>query len=172
MKKDNSSKQMGEVTEIEIGKKNVQIPSNKPFKRHPARIGVEKQSPSSPKGIGKRSTQHRVEMPKKRKGTGGMPIKALPTLRVGHKVTLPTMTIDNYDAWYESVESCDYGKIPIFELPQDKYNQIMDECHLGVDSEEEEVDDEQDGVINLEDYIAEIQEKDKEWAKRYSIGYL
>ena len=32
------------------------------------------------------------------------------TLRVGHKVTLPTETIDKYDAWYESMESCDYGK--------------------------------------------------------------
>ena len=52
MEKDNSSKQMGEVTEIEIGEKNVQIPSKKPFKKHPARIGVEKQLPSSPKGIG------------------------------------------------------------------------------------------------------------------------
>ena len=94
------------------------------------------------------------------------------TLRVGHKVTLPTETIDNYDAWYESVESCNYGKIPIFELPQDKYNQIMEECHLGVDSDEEDVDDEQEGVINLEDYTAEIQEKDKEWAKKYRIRYL
>ena len=55
MEKDNSSKQMGEVTEIEIGKKNVQIPSKKPFKKHPARIGVEKQLPSSPKGIGEQA---------------------------------------------------------------------------------------------------------------------
>ena len=64
------------------------------------------------------------------------------------------------------------GKIPIFELPQDKYNQIMEECCLGVDSDEEDVDDEQEGVIDLEDYIAEIQEKDKEWAKKYRIQYL
>ena len=53
MEKDNSSKQMGEVTEIEIGEKSVQIPSKKPFKKHPARIGVEK--PSSPKGIGEQA---------------------------------------------------------------------------------------------------------------------
>ena len=45
MEKDNSSKQMEEVIEIEIGEKNVQIPSKKPFKMHPARIGVEKQLP-------------------------------------------------------------------------------------------------------------------------------
>ena len=55
MEKDNSSKQMGEVTEIEIGEKNVQILSNKPFKKHPARIGVEKQPPSSPKEIGEQA---------------------------------------------------------------------------------------------------------------------
>ena len=78
-----------------------------------------------------------------------MPIKALPTLRVGHKVTLPVTTIDYYDAWYESVESCDYGNIPIFELPPDEYNQIMEECFARVDSEDEEVDEEKDGVINL-----------------------
>ena len=53
MEKDNSSKQMGEVTEIEIGETSVQIPSKKPFKKHPARIGVEK--PSSPKGIGEQA---------------------------------------------------------------------------------------------------------------------
>ena len=35
MDKDNSSKQMGEVTEIKIGEKNVQIPSNKTFKKQP-----------------------------------------------------------------------------------------------------------------------------------------
>ena len=29
----------------------------------------------------------------------------------------------------------------------------MEECYEGVDSEEEEVNDDQDGVINLEDYI-------------------
>ena len=170
MKKDNSSKQMGEVTEIEIGKKNVQIPSNKPFTKHPARIGVEKQPPSSPKGIGKCSTQHWVEMPKKRKGTGGMPIKTLPKLRVGYKLNLPTMTIDNYDAWYECVESCDYREVPVYRLPLDEYNKIMKECYDGVDSEEEEVSDDQEGVIDLEDYIIALNEED--WAYKDSFKCL
>ena len=170
MKKDNSSKQMGEVTEIEIGKKNVQIPSNKPFMKHPARIGVEKRPPSSPKGIGKHSIQHRVEMPKKRKGTGGTPIKTLPKLRVGYKLNLPTMTIDNYDALYESVESCDYGEVPVYRLPLDEYNKIMEECYDGVNSEEEEVNDDQEGVIDLEDYIIGLNEED--WAYKDSFKCL
>ena len=93
------------------------------------------------------------------------------TLLIGAKVTMPITTIDNYDTWYEFVGSCDYGNIPIFELTPDEYEQIMEECHLGVDSEDEEVV-EKDGVVHLEDYIAEIQKKDKEWAKRYSIRYL
>ena len=33
----------------------MQIPSNKPFKKHPVRIGVVKQPPCSPKEIGKQA---------------------------------------------------------------------------------------------------------------------
>ena len=46
----------------------------------------------------------------------------------------------------------------------------MEECHLGMDSDEEGVDDEQEGVINLEDYIVEL--KDEEWAYKHSIKCL
>ena len=48
----------------------------------------------------------------------------------------------------------------------------MEECLLEVDSEDEEVDEEEDGVINLEDYIAEIKKSEKEWASKHSIKCL
>ena len=94
-----------------------------------------------------------------------------PNLRVGYKLNLPTMTIDNYDAWYECVESCDYGEVPVDHLPLDEYNKIIKECYDGVDSEEEEVSDHQEGVIDLEDYIVELQ-KDKEWVKKHHLCLL
>ena len=46
----------------------------------------------------------------------------------------------------------------------------MEECHLGVDSEEEEVDDDQEGVIDLEDYIIEL--NDEDWAYKHSFKCL
>ena len=66
--------------------------------------------------------------------SGGKAMKTLPRLRVGYKVTLPMMTIGNYDAWYESMESCDYADLPVFRLPTDEYNKIMKKCLEGVDS--------------------------------------
>ena len=41
--------------------------------------------------------------------------------RLVTNVVLPTMTIDNYDAWYVSVESCDYEEIPVYCLPSEEY---------------------------------------------------
>ena len=68
-------------------------------------------------------------------------------------------------------ESCDYGEVPVDHLPLDEYNKIIKECYDGVDSEEEEVSDHQEGVIDLEDYIVELQ-KDKEWVKKHHLCLL
>ena len=103
--------------------------------------------------------------------SGGKARRTLPKLRVGYKLNLPTMTIDNYDAWYECVESCDYREVPVDCLPLDEYNKIIKECYDGVDSEEEEVSNDQEGVIDLEDYIVELQ-KDKEWVKKHHLCLL
>ena len=81
------------------------------------------------------------------------------------------MTIDNYDAWYECVELWDYREVPVYCFPSDEYNKIIKECYDGVDSEEEEVSDDQEGVIDLEDYIVELQ-KDKEWVKKHHLCLL
>ena len=42
-------------------------------------------------------------------------------LQVGFKCTLPMVTIDDYDAWYIAVESCDYDEVPVFHLPEEEY---------------------------------------------------
>ena len=31
------------------------------------------------------------------------------------------VTIDDYDAWYIAVESCDYNEVPVFCLPEEEY---------------------------------------------------
>ena len=41
--------------------------------------------------------------------------------QVGFKCTLPTVTIDDYDAWYKAVESCDYEEVPVYRLPEEDY---------------------------------------------------
>ena len=46
----------------------------------------------------------------------------------------------------------------------------MEECYDGVDSEEEEVNDDQEGVIDLEDYIIVLNEED--WAYKDSFKCL
>ena len=71
-------------------------------------------------------------MPPKRKGTSvknnmdAPPAKKIKGSEAGNFVSLDPI-IDNYDAWYESVESCDYGNIPTFELTQEEYDEIMAE---------------------------------------------
>ena len=46
----------------------------------------------------------------------------------------------------------------------------MKECYDGVDSEEEEVSDDQEGVIDLEDYIISLNKED--WAYKDKVKCL
>ena len=31
------------------------------------------------------------------------------------------VTIDDYDAWYKAVESCNYEEVPVYRLPEEDY---------------------------------------------------
>ena len=55
------------------------------------------------------------------------------------------------------------------------FSEIMAECLAAIDSGNVNVPnppDVHDGVIDLEDYIEQIKEEDKDWAKRHSIQCL
>ena len=126
--------------------------------------------------LGKRTSLHRGEMPKKIKGTEGEVVMTCPTLRIGYKVQMPAkrITLDEYDAWFDAVE-CGNDRIKPLKLRKEEYREIMKECFVALDGGNvnvPNVPDVHDGVIDLEDYIKEIQEADKEWAMKYRIGYL
>ena len=121
--------------------------------------------------LGKRSTPKRGEIAKKIKGADGNVIQKYPILRIGFKVTRPTVPIDNYDAWYKAVESRTYD-VPKLKLSSEQYRKIMEECVAGLDSDEEEEVGQSEGVIDLEDYLEDLKEQDEEWAKRHSIQCL
>ena len=51
-----------------------------------------------------------------------------------------------------------------------RFSKIMAECYAGQDSEEEDVSTDQEGVIDLEDYIISLNEQ--EWAYKNKVKCL
>ena len=134
------------------------------------------QGKTGQKTLGKRTSLHQEEMPKKINGTEGEAVITRPTLRIGYKVKTPAnkITIDDYDAWFNAVECSDHEIKPL-KLREEEYRQIKAECLAAIDSGNINVPNVpvvNNGVIDLEDYIKEIQEADKEWAMKYSIWSL